>query len=134
MSQNKITTLGYFCKRLKDNGFIVWKMFNKYSDQDARKWTVLINPSQESVFITCIMNYDGLNSIPAFEFNTGIKSVYKSNITLQTESIEVLIKHLLSLGIDNKSELFIKDTGSEEETLPMSEFSVEKGINNHDER
>jgi hypothetical protein len=93
---------------MKDNGFIVWKMFNKYNDNDARKWTVLINPGEESVFITCIMNYDGLNSIPAFEFNNGNKSIYKTSVTLQTESIEVLIKHLLRQGVDNKSELFVR--------------------------
>ena len=29
--KNKIKTAGYFIKRLKDNGFVVLKMFNAYS-------------------------------------------------------------------------------------------------------
>jgi len=108
MAKNKITTLSYFCKRLKDSGFIVWKIFNKYSEIDTRKWTVMINPGEESVFITCIVNYDGLNSLPAFELFTG-NSSFRTSLTIQTESIEILIKHLLKQGVDNKSELFVKE-------------------------
>lgn len=107
MTKNKITTLGYFIKRLKDNGFVVWKIFNKYSDTDTRKWTVMINPGEESVYITCILNYDGLNSLPAFEFSTGTNT-FRTSLIVQTESIEVLIKHLIKQGVDNKSELFVK--------------------------
>ena len=38
--KNKIKTAGYFIKRLKDNGFVVLKMFNAYSNEDPRRWTV----------------------------------------------------------------------------------------------
>ena len=109
MKQNKVSTLGYFIKRLKDNGFIVWKIFNKYSEDDVRKWTVLINPGEESVYITCIMNIEGPNSIPAFEFNDGKKSVHRHNIMLQTESMEVLMNHLIKQGVGNSSELFVRE-------------------------
>jgi len=31
MIKNKITTLSYFVKRLKDCGFTTWKMYDKYA-------------------------------------------------------------------------------------------------------
>ena len=71
-NKNKITTLGYFIKRLKDNGYIVWKIMDRYDhDTDYRKWTVLINPSQESVMVTCLLNREGLNELPCFDFYDG---------------------------------------------------------------
>jgi len=42
--KNKIKTPGYFMKRLRDNGFIVLKVFNAYSTHDPRRWTVLVDP------------------------------------------------------------------------------------------
>ena len=69
--KNKIQTLSYFKKRLKDNGYVVWDIMNKYSMQDPRKWTVMINPSIESVFITCVVNREELGSLPEFEINDG---------------------------------------------------------------
>ena len=56
---NKIKTAGYFIKRLKDSGFVVFKIFNAYSDQDPRRWTVLIDPGISSVYITCYTNKNG---------------------------------------------------------------------------
>jgi len=105
--KNKITTLGYFIKRLKDNGFIVWKMFNKYSDQDARIWTVLINPGEDSIYITCFINTDGINSLPVFEFNDGVNS-FRTNLKLSTSSMEIIINHLIKNGAVQNSKLYIK--------------------------
>ena len=45
---NKITTLSYFVKRLKDSGYVVYKMFDEYSEADPRNWTVLIDPGNAS--------------------------------------------------------------------------------------
>ena len=55
-SKNKIQTPGYFIKRLKDNDFVVLRVFDKYSETDPRKWTVLVDPSGASVYITCFEN------------------------------------------------------------------------------
>jgi len=56
--KNKIKTAGYFIKRLKDNGFVVLKMFNAYSEADPRRWSILVDPGYHSVFITCFTNKD----------------------------------------------------------------------------
>ena len=37
INKNKITTLSYFVKRLKDSGFNVWKICNNYAHSDPRK-------------------------------------------------------------------------------------------------
>jgi len=106
--KNKVTTLGYFIKRLKDNGFIVWKMFNKYSESDTRIWTVLINPGEESIYITCSVNIGGLGSIPVFEFHDGKQSLNRTRLSIATESMEVVINHLIKHGVCQDSELFTK--------------------------
>ena len=55
-SKNKIRTAGYFIKRLRDSGFIVIKSFFRYSKSDPRRWTVIVDPSNASVFVTCFTN------------------------------------------------------------------------------
>ena len=42
--KNKLKTPGYFIKRLKDNGIITLRVFQKYSVIDPRKWTVMVDP------------------------------------------------------------------------------------------
>jgi len=56
--KNKIKTPGYFIKRLKDNGFVVLKMFNAYNQADPRRWSCLIDPGVSSVYVTCFTNKD----------------------------------------------------------------------------
>ena len=41
---NKITTQSYFIKRLKDSGYLVYRLFDEYSESDPRNWTVMIDP------------------------------------------------------------------------------------------
>ena len=33
-------------------------MFDRYSESDKRKWTIVINPSTDSILLTCIDNGD----------------------------------------------------------------------------
>lgn len=99
--KNKITTPGYFMKRLRDNGFIVLKVFNGYGTPDPRRWTVLVDPGGASVFITCFHNKDFLNEI-MFELNDGgIR--FNKNYCIKTDSIEVIIKYLLQREVSNKA-------------------------------
>lgn len=110
-SKNKITTLGYFTKRLKDNGYIVWKIMDKYDhDTDYRKWTVLVNPSQESVMITCLINRDGLNELPCFDFYDGGR-LFQKNFSIRTESMEVIVNHLIDHHVSGDSNKFRSDAG-----------------------
>ena len=112
MKKNKITTLSYFIKRLKDNNFIVWKIFNKYADHDSRKWTVLVNPGDESIYITCYMNATELGDC-VFEFNDGKKSLDRINLRIATASMEVIINHLISHNTSQTPEQYSKVTDSE---------------------
>ena len=96
---NKLKTAGYTIKRLKDNGFVVLKMFNAYSNADARRWTVLVDPGRSSVYMTCWHNKENLNEI-LFEIDDGgIK--FNRGFFIKTDSVEVLISTLIQKGITN---------------------------------
>jgi len=99
--KNKITTPGYFVKRLRDNGFIVLKIFNGYGTHDPRRWTVLVDPGGASLYITCFQNKDFLNDI-MFELDDGGIRINK-NYYIKTDSIEVVIRYLLDRGISNNA-------------------------------
>ena len=97
--KNKIHTPGYVIKRLKDNGFIIWKIFNNYSEIDSRYWTILINPGKESIFLTCHRNKDMLGDT-VFEFNDG-GNLFRNKVYLSTNSIEVIVDKLIKAGVNN---------------------------------
>lgn len=94
---NKISTLGYFIKRLKDNKFVTFRIFNEYAVSDPRRWTILVEPGVYSVFITCYQNKEFANEI-MFEFNDG-GLLFPKNFSLKTDSIEVIITHLITRGV-----------------------------------
>ena len=96
---NKIKTAGYFIKRLKDCGFVVFKMFNAYNNADPRRWTVLVDPGVTSVYITCYSNKDNYNEV-LFEFDDG-GCKFQKNSFFKTESIETLVTELIKKGINN---------------------------------
>ena len=99
--KNKLKTAGYFIKRLKDNGFVTLRIFDKYSEADPRKWTVLVDPTGASVFITCFENtpYKGEY---LFNFDDGNQN-FKGNFSLRTDSIEVVVQRLLSNNVGQKT-------------------------------
>lgn len=104
-TKNKISTLGYFTKRLKDNGFVVWKIFNKYGSHDPRIWTVLLNPGEESVYVTCYVNTDEINGMPTFEIIDS-QAVFRNYAKIQTRSMEIIIQQLLKRGVQQNSETY----------------------------
>lgn len=105
--KNKISTLSYFTKRLKDNGYVVWKIFDKYMIGDQRKWTVLINPGFHSLYITCMVNMEEINDTPTFMFDDG--NIYmRKDLLLKTHSIESVIQRLHESGVTSDSESFKK--------------------------
>lgn len=112
--KNKISTLGYFTKRLKDNKYIVWKIFDAYNIGDARKWTVLVNPGYHSVYITCRINNESLKNESFYTFDDG-NTYINDNISLQTESMQVIINKLISYGVTPGADNF-----------PPSPVSIEK--------
>lgn len=94
---NKVTTLGYTLKRLRDAGYFVDKIFTKYSEADPRTWTILIEPSKSSVFCTCYINdpYIGESYFELYDGNQFIPGRLK----IKTSSFEVLIEQLTKYNI-----------------------------------
>ena len=99
--KNKITTQGYFIKRLRDNGFIVDRAFSRFNEHDSRRWTVMVNPGQESVYITCFVNKE-FHGECMFELNDGGYNMPR-NISLKTDSIEVIVTYLIEHGVSNEA-------------------------------
>lgn len=102
MIKNKVSTLGYFLKRLRDCGFIAIKVYDKYSFQDSRKWTVMVDPGGRSVSITCYQNKDYKGEV-LFEINDG-GNLFPKNYNLKTNSMEIVITSLLEKGVNQKTE------------------------------
>ena len=106
--KNKISTLGYFTKRLKDNGYIVWKMFDQYNVGDQRKWTVLINPGFHSLYITCFVNMETVDDTPEFQFDDG-NTYMRKDTRIKTNTIQSVITHMLESGVTANSDEFKKN-------------------------
>jgi len=99
--KNKLTTLGYFIKRLKDNNFYVIKLFNAYSYSDPRAWTVMIDPGNASIVCTCYLNKSDFKT-SYFELYDGDQFI-KNRINLKTSSIETFIEYLFKCGAKNNA-------------------------------
>jgi hypothetical protein len=97
MPKNKITTQGYFVRRLRDSGYVTSRVYDRYNETDARKWTVVIDPTGDSVMVTCWDNgewpYRGL-----YEFADGGDKVPKG-YHINTDSIDVILSHLNQFNI-----------------------------------
>jgi hypothetical protein len=110
-SKNKLRTPSYFIKRLRDNGFVVLRVFSVFGKHDPRRWMAIINPTGNSVFCTCYINKNEMGEV-LFELDDGGAKIPK-NFYLKTESIEVVIDFLIKNGITNtdypgKSRYFVK--------------------------
>lgn len=103
---NKITTLGYFVKRLRDSGYVVNKLYTDFSEMDSRRWTVVIDPDNASVFCTCYENDSELGDL-FFEMYDGGRFI-PSKFRLKTDSIEVIVTYLNKYGIHNKARDYVK--------------------------
>jgi hypothetical protein len=118
-SRNKLKTPSYFIKRLRDNGFVVIKLFAVYGKGDPRRWTVMVNPSERSILLTCYNNKDSFGEV-MFELNDGGINMPK-NLHINTSSIEVIIDYLITHGVSNGSPYHGRSR------------YMAKGINNYDE-
>lgn len=98
---NKLGTLGYFKKRMRDSGYIVDDLWRRFSNTDPRVWSVVIDPGYATVFCTYYQNanepgecyleiYDGGQYIPG-------------RFKIKTSSIETFIEYLNKFGIIHKS-------------------------------
>ena len=94
---NKLTTLGYMLKRLRDSGYVAHKVFTDYGIGDPRAWTLVIEPGISSVFCTCWIN-DPFIGESFFELYDGGQYI-PGKLKLKTSSVEILIEHLVKYGI-----------------------------------
>lgn len=100
--KNKITTHGYFLKRLRDSGFIAVKMFKDYGLVDPRRWTIMVDPGGVSLMITCYEN-KGFRGDIVFELNDG-GNLFHKNFNLKTKSMEIIVTTLIEKGIPQKED------------------------------
>jgi hypothetical protein len=100
--KNKITTCGYFLKRLRDSGFIAIRIFKDYGDHDPRKWTIMVDPKNTSLLITCYENKDSQGEF-MFEFNDG-GNLFPKNFNLKTNSMEVIVTVLIERNVNQKAD------------------------------
>jgi len=98
---NKLTTLGYMLKRLRDSGYVTHKIFTDYGTHDPRAWTIVIEPKISSVFCTCWINEPYIGE-SFFEIYDGGQYI-PSKLKLKTSSVEVLIEHLVKHRIVGSS-------------------------------
>ena len=119
--KNKISTPGYFIKRFKDSGFIILRIFQAYPINDPRRWTILVNPGQESIYITCYENKEFKGEILFEIHDGGIR--FPKNFSFKTDSVEVIIQHLVEKGVstDAKSNIFFKDKNATDLSTAISE-------------
>jgi hypothetical protein len=96
--KNNVSTQGYFIKRLRDSGFATIKLFDKYAQHDPRKWSIMVDPSNTSVIITCYQNKEVLGDV-MFEFNDGGNRFIK-NFNLKTQSMEIVVTTLIEKGVE----------------------------------
>jgi len=105
MGKNKITTAGYFIKRMRDCGYVCDKLYIEYSQADPRSWTVVVDPRHSTVIITCFNNHNEFGE-EYFEMHDGGQFI-PEHFKIKTSSIEVIVEYLIKFGINNKSEEYI---------------------------
>ena len=110
---NKLTTLGYFKKRLRDSGYIVDDLFRGYTRTDPRAWSVIIDPHCASVFCTCYLNEPNMGDA-YFEIYDGGQFINPGRVKIKTNSIEVFITYLVRFSINNKSFGYTNSRGSDQ--------------------
>ncbi len=105
---NKTNKLSYFLSRLRNSGYMVDVIFNRYQLIDPRVWTVVIDPDCSAIHCTCYFNKSDLGD-NFFEFYDG-GQFFPPNIKIKTDSIEILITTLVKYNINNKYKAYNDNT------------------------
>jgi len=92
MPKNKVTTQGYFIRSLRNAGYNTSRVYDRYSPEDIRKWTIVINANTDSIFITCVDKgewpWRGLFHID------DASNIFPQGLYINTDSTDVILKHL----------------------------------------
>ena len=87
MSNNKLYTLSYFRKRLKESDIPSKRLINEFEENDSRYWSILIDPSNKNLICTCYKFPDG-------NFHFSLQTENYTNFEIKTLSMEVIVKAL----------------------------------------
>jgi hypothetical protein len=104
MAKTKITTISYFLKRLRDSGYVANKLYTDYNENDSRNWTIVVDPTNTSIIITCFNNKNYLGE-EFFEIYDGGQYI-PENFRIKTSSIEIVVEYLIKFNINNKSSTY----------------------------
>lgn len=95
-TKNSIYTKGYFIKRLIEFRYFVYRVVDRFPDEDDRYWTVYVRDADGNIaIITCVKP-------STEEFYFRISGPNDSNIKLETLSMNVVAETIENLfnGID----------------------------------
>jgi len=107
---NRVTTRGYFKKRLVQSGYKVLDIFDKYNELDTRAWTIMIDPGVDSIMCTCQVNIDGEGKSFIELYDNG--RFIPSKIKICTESIEVIMDLLNTFDLVQKRDTYTNQQSS----------------------
>lgn len=120
--KDKISKQAYFIKRMRDSGYHIRKVYDRYSQSDSRSWTVMVNAGTTSVFCTCCVNHGEKSGVHAdskyyFILSDGGQFI-PNTIKLDTLSFEIVASYLIKVGIypvfEKGTTIPRKDTQSQE--------------------
>lgn len=97
-ANNSITERSYFTRRLRNSGWAVDNLVDRYPTHDKRAWTVILSRNHDNVFITC--RKDGtFNFYDGFQF---FDDTENRKVNHSTKSIEVIYTVLADAGMHTK--------------------------------
>ena len=91
-NKNKLYTLSYFKKRLKDSGIISKPIIREFDKNDKRYWLLSIDPKHK-ILCTCFKYTENNEMKYSFRFSDGHQRI-PIDKTITTESMLVIINEL----------------------------------------
>ena len=93
--KNKLYTLSYFKKRLRDAGYNSITLFNSYKEDDNRYWTILIG--ENNIQCTCLKYLNETKQIVySFSFIDHNQNL-RIDKNISTHSMNVIIEMLANV-------------------------------------
>jgi len=89
MPKNKLYTLSYFRKRLREAGILSDVVIDKFHKDDPRYWMLLLSRNYLNLFLICYKNNED------FFFKIQTPSFY--NFEIRTKSMKVIIDSIFKI-------------------------------------
>jgi hypothetical protein len=109
-ANNSITDRSYFTRRLRNSGWAVDNVVEKYPTYDKRAWTVILSRNNDNVFITCKKD-DTFNFYDGMQF---FDDSANRKVNHSTKSIEVIYTILADAGMHTKHYTYGQETVNDE--------------------